>query len=116
MSAPILHIRDLVTAFPSADGRVPVVDGVSLEVDEGEVLALVGESGCGKSMTALSAMRLIPKPGRLESGVIGLWRGAAGPASRQIFSGDGHRAARHRQAAKSRGGNPYSISTVIVGT
>jgi oligopeptide/dipeptide ABC transporter ATP-binding protein len=41
-------------------------------VDEGEVLALVGESGCGKSMTALSAMRLIPKPGRIESGVIEL--------------------------------------------
>jgi oligopeptide/dipeptide ABC transporter ATP-binding protein len=72
LSAPVLHIRDLVTAFPSRQGRIPVVDGVSLEVDEGEVLALVGESGCGKSMTALSAMRLIPKPGRIESGVIEL--------------------------------------------
>jgi len=72
VSSPVLHIRDLVTAFPSEQGRVPVVDGVSLEVDEGEVLALVGESGCGKSMTALSAMRLVPKPGRIESGVIEL--------------------------------------------
>jgi len=72
LSAPILHIRNLVTAFPAAEGRIPVVDDVSLEVDEGEVLALVGESGCGKSMTALSAMRLVPKPGRIESGVIEL--------------------------------------------
>jgi len=45
---------------------------VSLEVDEGEVLALVGESGCGKSMTAFSAMRLVPKPGRVDSGNIQL--------------------------------------------
>jgi oligopeptide/dipeptide ABC transporter ATP-binding protein len=72
LSAPVLHIRDLVTAFPSDEGRIPVVDGVSLEVNEGEVLALVGESGCGKSMTALSAMRLVPKPGRIESGAIEL--------------------------------------------
>jgi oligopeptide/dipeptide ABC transporter ATP-binding protein len=45
---------------------VPVVDGVSLAIARGEVLALVGESGCGKSMTALATMRLVPKPGRIE--------------------------------------------------
>ena len=72
MSAPVLRIDEVLTTFPGTDGRIPVVDRVSLEVAEGEVLALVGESGCGKSMTALSAMRLVPKPGRVESGNIEL--------------------------------------------
>jgi oligopeptide/dipeptide ABC transporter ATP-binding protein len=51
-------------------GRLPVVDGVSLDIEAGETLALVGESGCGKSMTALSIMRLVPKPGRISDGEI----------------------------------------------
>ncbi len=72
MSAPVLRIDEVLTTFPGTDGRIPVVDRVSLEVAEGEVLALVGESGCGKSMTALSAMRLVPKPGRVDSGHIEL--------------------------------------------
>ena len=72
MSAPVLRIDDVLTTFPTAGTRIPVVDRVSLEVAAGEVLALVGESGCGKSMTAFSAMRLVPKPGRVESGRIGL--------------------------------------------
>ena len=70
MNAPVLELRDLVTTFPLAGGRAAVVDGVSLEVAPGEVLALVGESGCGKSITALSLLRLVPKPGRIESGSI----------------------------------------------
>jgi oligopeptide/dipeptide ABC transporter ATP-binding protein len=61
-----LRIEGLRVTFPSERGRVPVVDGVSLAIARGEVLALVGESGCGKSMTALAAMRLVPKPGRIE--------------------------------------------------
>jgi len=72
MSNPILEIRDLRTAFPSAQGPLPVVDGVSLNLSKGEVLALVGESGSGKSMTALSALRLVPKPGRVVSGSVKL--------------------------------------------
>jgi len=72
VSAPVLRLVDVLTTFPAEGRRIPVVDRVSLEVDEGEVLALVGESGCGKSMTALSAMRLVPKPGRVESGHIQL--------------------------------------------
>ena len=72
MSEPVLRLSDVVTTFPGPLGRIPVVDGVSLEVGEGEVLALVGESGCGKSMTALSIMRLVPKPGHVDAGSIEL--------------------------------------------
>ncbi len=71
MSA-LLEVDDLTTAFPSAGGAVPVVDGVRLYIERGEVLALVGESGCGKSMSALSLMRLVPRPGRIAKGSIRL--------------------------------------------
>ena len=70
MSEPVLAVRELVTSFPGTRGRAAAVDGVSFEVAQGEVLALVGESGCGKSVTALSLLRLVPKPGRIESGSI----------------------------------------------
>jgi oligopeptide/dipeptide ABC transporter ATP-binding protein len=67
-----LDVQDLVTTFPSEAGRVPVVDGIGFRIAPGEALALVGESGCGKSVTALSIMRLVPKPGRIERGRIAL--------------------------------------------
>ncbi len=63
----LLEVDGLVTSFPSRAGNIPVVDGVSFSVAEGEVLALVGESGCGKSMTALSVMRLVPRPGQVSA-------------------------------------------------
>jgi peptide/nickel transport system ATP-binding protein len=72
VSQRILEVRELVTSFPANGSRAAVVDGVSLHVDAGEVLALVGESGCGKSITALSVMRLVPRPGRVSSGSIEL--------------------------------------------
>jgi len=65
---PTLVVDSITTSFPGQDGRVNVVDDVSFEVKRGEVLAVVGESGCGKSVTALSVMRLIPRPGRVDSG------------------------------------------------
>jgi oligopeptide/dipeptide ABC transporter ATP-binding protein len=65
-----LEVEGLVTRFPAEGRRIAVVDGVDLRVEPGEVLALVGESGCGKSVTALSVMRLIPKPGSIEAGSV----------------------------------------------
>jgi ABC-type dipeptide/oligopeptide/nickel transport system ATPase component len=71
MSAALLHVEGLLTSFPGARGaRLPVVDRVDLSVSRGEAVALVGESGCGKSMTALSIVGLVPKPGRIEAGSI----------------------------------------------
>ncbi len=68
---PILEIADLRTWFFTRDGVVRAVDGVSFHVLPGETLAIVGESGCGKSVTALSILRLIPSPpGRIVSGSI----------------------------------------------
>jgi len=66
MSQPVLEIENLATTFPAGGERVSVVDRVSFSIQAGSIMALVGESGCGKSMTALSAMRLVPKPGRVE--------------------------------------------------
>jgi peptide/nickel transport system ATP-binding protein len=66
MSAPLLSLERLSIAFPGDQGPARVVDRVSLTIAAGETLALVGESGCGKSITALAIMRLVPKPGRIE--------------------------------------------------
>jgi peptide/nickel transport system ATP-binding protein len=71
--APLLRVRDLVTTFRTDGSVVRAVDGVSFDVPRGCTVALVGESGCGKSVTALSILRLVAcPPGRIESGVIEL--------------------------------------------
>jgi len=67
---PLLEIRNLVTAFHTPAGRVPAVDGVSLSIERGTTLGLVGESGCGKSVTAMSVLGLVASPGRIEAGQI----------------------------------------------
>jgi len=65
----VLHVRDLRVSFPAPDGhRFHPVDGVSFSLDRGETLALVGESGCGKSLTSLALLRLVPPPGRVDAG------------------------------------------------
>jgi oligopeptide/dipeptide ABC transporter ATP-binding protein len=68
-AAPLLEVDNLVTTFQTMDGVVRAVDGVSFTVGRGETVALVGESGCGKSVTALSIMRLVQAPsGRIATG------------------------------------------------
>jgi oligopeptide/dipeptide ABC transporter ATP-binding protein len=66
----VLEVRDLRTYFNSSEGIVRAVDGLSYSVRDGEILGVVGESGCGKSVTALSILRLIPPPGKIISGSI----------------------------------------------
>ena len=69
--ATLLEVKDLRTYFYTYEGVVKAVDGVSYELEEGETLGLVGESGCGKSVSALSVMRLIPDPpGKIVDGEI----------------------------------------------
>jgi oligopeptide transport system ATP-binding protein len=68
---PLLQVKDLRTHFYTEEGLVKAVDGVTYDVQEGETLALVGESGCGKSISALSLLKLIPiPPGRIVSGEV----------------------------------------------
>ena len=67
----LLEVENLRTHFATDEGEFPAVDGVGFEVDQGRTLAIVGESGCGKSVTALSIMGLVPQPpGRIASGSI----------------------------------------------
>jgi oligopeptide/dipeptide ABC transporter ATP-binding protein len=86
----LLEVKNLQTHFPTRAGLVRAVEGVSFHLDEGELLGLVGESGCGKSITALSIMRLIAAPGRIAGGEI--W-----------FAGENLRAASEERMRAIRG-------------
>jgi peptide/nickel transport system ATP-binding protein len=71
MSSPILQVENLVTAFDTDAGRMTAVDGISFDVPSGKTLGMVGESGCGKSVTAFSITRLLPQPhGKILGGSI----------------------------------------------
>jgi peptide/nickel transport system ATP-binding protein len=72
----LLEVKDLRVSFPLDEGTVRAVEGVNLTMRRGEVLGVVGESGCGKSITAHSVLRIIPPPGRIDSGQI-LFHGAS---------------------------------------
>ncbi|MEA2641265.1 MAG: oligopeptide transport system ATP-binding protein [Chloroflexota bacterium] len=67
---PLLDVRNLRTQFPTGDGIVHAVNGVSFTVMPGEAVGLVGESGCGKSISALSIMGLVPRPGEVVDGQV----------------------------------------------
>jgi len=69
---PLLNVKHLSVAFKGRQGTAPVLNDISFAVYAGETLCLVGESGCGKSMTALAIMRLIPEPGEISQGSIEL--------------------------------------------
>lgn len=68
MAEPLLAIENLRTFFYTESGVARSVDGVSISIGAGETVGLVGESGCGKSVTAMSILRLIQPPGRIEAG------------------------------------------------
>ena len=67
---PLLELRNLTTVFPTRRGIVTAVAGVGLTLHRGEILGVVGESGCGKSVMMLSVLRLVAAPGRVTSGAI----------------------------------------------
>ena len=67
---PLLEVKGLHTSFHTRDGVVRAVDGIDFHVDRGEIMGLVGESGCGKSVTSLSIMGLVGRPGKVEAGEI----------------------------------------------
>ena len=70
---PVLEVKKLRTSFFTSDGEVPAVDEISFSIGKGEVVGIVGESGCGKSVTSLSIMKLIPQPpGKIVGGEIRL--------------------------------------------
>jgi oligopeptide/dipeptide ABC transporter ATP-binding protein len=69
---PLLEVRDLSVEFPREDSVVRAVAGVSFDIGAGEIVGLVGESGCGKSATALGLLRLVPEPGRVAAGTVSL--------------------------------------------
>jgi len=88
----LLRVEDLATTFFLDEGELRAVDGVTFEIDEGETVALVGESGCGKTIVALSILDLVPSPGRIVGGRI-LFRGedlrGVGPeALRRVRGGE----------------------------
>ena len=80
----LLEIKDLRVSFPLDEGTVRAVEGVNLTIRRGEVLGVVGESGCGKSITAHSVLRIIPHPGRIDAGQILFY-----PSGQSVANGNG---------------------------
>ncbi len=80
----VLSVRNLKTHFPTDDGVVKAVDGVTFDLHQGEVLGVVGESGCGKSITMKSVMQLVGKPGRIVDGQILFKRNRDGTNTEEV--------------------------------
>lgn len=86
---PLIEIKDLHTYFYLSEGVVHAVDGVNLTINQNQTLGVVGESGCGKSITGYSMMRLIPLPGKIEAGEILFYKpepAAQGAARKEIIN------------------------------
>jgi peptide/nickel transport system ATP-binding protein len=98
MNQPLLEISGLRTGFDTYDGKVRAVDGVDLTVHAGKTLCVVGESGCGKSVTARSILRLVEAPGSIDGGEI-VWHGGDEPFD--VLSLD----VKDKRLAKLRGGD-----------
>ena len=92
---PLLTIKNLHTHFFLDEGVVRAVDGVDLEIPRGKTLCVVGESGCGKSITAFSLLQMIQRPGRIVDGSITLHRDN-GPVELTELSPDGNEMRRIR--------------------
>jgi peptide/nickel transport system ATP-binding protein len=84
MAEPILSVRNLKTYFHQDEGVVRAVDGTSFDLYPGQTLGIVGESGCGKSVTARSILRIVERPGKIESGEILLRRSHPGPGGNVV--------------------------------
>jgi ABC-type dipeptide/oligopeptide/nickel transport system ATPase component len=89
MVEPILSVRDLHTHFFADEGVVRAVDGTSFDLYQGRTLGIVGESGCGKSVTARSILRIVERPGRIVSGQIVLRRDAGSSVDLVQLASDG---------------------------
>ena len=83
---PLLQVNDLTTVIHTDAGLAWPVDGLTLQIMKGETFALLGESGCGKSMTALSIMRLLPEAGEIVSGSVCLRRRRTASASGNLYA------------------------------
>lgn len=111
----LLSVQNLKTYFSSDEGLTKAVDGASFEIFQGKTLGVVGESGCGKSVTARSILRIVERPGRIVDGKILLRRGAGVVAQVAGVEGQGVRATRGawRERAQRQGPQAARTETVI---
>src|SRR6185295_12523309 len=82
---PLLSVRNLKTYFTQDEGTVKAVDGVSFDMAAGATLGIVGESGCGKSITARSILRIVDRPGRIVEGEIHFRRPAVNGRGERVI-------------------------------
>ena len=101
-SPPLLEIKGLKTHFKTDDGWLHAVDGVDLTIERGETVGVVGESGCGKTVTAMTVLKLMPMPpGRIVAGQV-LWQGRDLVPREQRARCGASAARRSRSSSRSR--------------
>ena len=116
MTTPLLDVRGLRTVFRTDHGDFAAVDGVDFSVEAGRTLAIVGESGCGKSVTSLSIMGLLSSPGRIAGGSIRLeGRELVGLDDQPMRALRGNRMAMIFQEPMTSLNPAFTIGTQIVG-